>query len=292
VFSYVAYGLSIHSDLVLPGLVTGRGNPDAVVRFGNIDPAFAPDNVPGNSVRAFARSVYLNWEGAGQFLIREGCEVTIKPHPGVEEGVLRALLLGPALAVLLQQRGYLVLHGSAIVLDEAVVAFLGCKGAGKSTMAAALHVRGHGVMADDVIAVRTTTSTPNIFPAYPQLNLWPDTAASLGYGLGALPRLHPRIEKRALPAALQFPGDPVPLRRIYVLAEGPDNAVKHLRSQNVVVELLRHSYGIRLLTGQAVSNHFRQCVALSRVVSIRQLNVRPNLSELPRLARLVEDDII
>ena len=69
---------------------------------------------------------------------------------GYVEPPLRTFLLGPALAVLLHQRGRLVLHAGAVAVNGRVAAFLGGPSWGKSTTTAALDRRGHGIMADDV----------------------------------------------------------------------------------------------------------------------------------------------
>jgi hypothetical protein len=290
VFAYFAYGLGIRSELALPGLITDEANPDVFVRFGKLDTLLAPADDDGYSFRAFAGSVCFGWERVGRFRIREGQEITIAPVPGIEEGVLRALLLGPALAVLLQQRGILILHGSANALRGAVVAFLGQKGAGKSTTAATLHARGYAVVADDVVAIRTDAGVPLVFPAYPQLNLWPDAVASLGHDLATSPRLHSRVEKRAMRAMSGFPRDPLPLQALYVLGKGTRNEVEILRPQEAFVELLRHSYGTRLYRGSAAPQHFRQLAGLVKAVPVRRLKVRQTLTELSSLSRLVEED--
>ena len=95
--------------------------------------------------------------------------------------LLRLYLLGPALALLLHQRGFLVLHASAVSLDGGVVAFLGHSGHGKSTTAATLHARGAAIVADDVVAVDLgAPGGPAALPGFPLLKLWPDAVTALG----------------------------------------------------------------------------------------------------------------
>ncbi len=85
--------------------------------------------------------VHLHWHSVATFLVREGRLVTVDPAPGIDQGTLRIFLLGPVLAALLRQRGYLVLHASAVAYSGGAAAFLGLSGRGKSTLAAALHAR-------------------------------------------------------------------------------------------------------------------------------------------------------
>ena len=54
--------------------------------------------------------------------------------------MLGFLAEGLGIAILLHQRGYVILHASCVNLGSAAVAFLGDSTAGKSFMAAALHV--------------------------------------------------------------------------------------------------------------------------------------------------------
>ena len=67
--------------------------------------------------------------------------------------------------------------------------------------------------------------------------------------------------------------------------------IEPLGGQEAFVELVRHSYAVRLLqaTG-AAPTHIQQCAAVVRAVPIRRLNVRRSLEELPDLAALVEKD--
>src|SRR5208282_4539676 len=131
---------------------------------------------------------------------------------------------------------------------------------------------------------------PLVFPAYPQLNLWPDAAVSLGRDPATLPRLHSRVDKIALSAMPGFPQSPLPLDRLYVLCKGSCSEVKALRPQEAFLDLLRYSYGTRLFQGGAAPEHFRQCASLLKAVPVRRLRVRQTLAELSSLAHLVEED--
>src|SRR5205085_11497996 len=97
--------------------------------------------------------IYERFADAGAFLMRAGREIVVDPAEGVSGDVLRLYLLGPVLALALHQRGWLMLHASAVAMGQQAVAFLGGSGWGKSTMAGVLHQRGHALVADDFVAV-------------------------------------------------------------------------------------------------------------------------------------------
>lgn len=174
-FLYSAYGLGIGCDFALPELTPWApvepvmiGAPIATrfemkngldVRFSLAKtPYLAPPDAPTFSGHIRRDDALLCWPGAARFHIQGGQRVSIEVAPGAVDATLRAFLLGPVLAITLYQRGYLVMHASAVALRDArgewgALGFLGHSGDGKSTMAAALHARGHRVVSDDIVAV-------------------------------------------------------------------------------------------------------------------------------------------
>src|SRR5262245_40200779 len=138
-FSYSAYGLGIQSEISLPELPPARGNSDVWIRFGTAKwPGLTQAGKP-YSFFLDGTDIYLSWHDAGVFLVRGGQEIIVDPLPGVNEAVIRLFLTG-ALAMILHQRGVLVIHASVVAISgQSAVAFLGERGWGKSTMAAALH---------------------------------------------------------------------------------------------------------------------------------------------------------
>jgi hypothetical protein len=183
------------------------------------------------------------------------------------------------------------LHASAVAVEDGAVAFLGDCGSGKSTTAGVLHAHGYAVVADDVTAIQIDQVRPMVQPGYPQLKLWPSVAAALGYSPETLPRLHAQLEKRAFLATRGFQHRPLPLRRIYVLAEGLSQDIERLRPQEALVELVRHSYGIHWLQTTNASSHFLHCARLTKNVTTCRLRRPQSLSALPDLARMVEEDL-
>lgn len=291
-FSYVAYGLGIRSVLPIPELIAGETRTDVIISLGSVDRPPSEAATRGSRFHAIGGEVRLFYDKVGTFLVREGHEIVAQPLPGVEEQVLRLFILGPAFAVLLHQRGRLVLHASAVAVDSGAVVFLGGPGWGKSTMAAALYARGHGIVADDVVAVDLNGAKgPLVFPAFPQLKLWPEATVSLGDVSETLPRLHPRLEKRACAVTRRFSQAPLPLSHIYVLEEGTDHLIEPIGNQDALVELVRHSYAVRLLQPVNASLHFLQCANLANRLHVRRLKRPRSLPALPALARLVEEDL-
>lgn len=296
---YCAYGMAIGSALLLPELTPGAppesGVEDVVVRLGRVEPKPPQVDTSGYGFWATADEACHFLEKVGAFLVRRGREIIVDAAPDVEDRVLRLSILGPALALLLHQRGFLVLHSSVVARAGDAVAFLGDSGWGKSTIAAALHAKGYDLVADDVGAITIGPDGPHVLPGYPQVKLWPDAAALLGETPENLPLLHPRFDKRGWPAARGFSSEPRRLVRTYVIAPGSAPAIERLEPREACFEVMSHWYGHRfgagLLNAGSAAVHLRQCVGLAGRAPMHRLRRSGGPSTLLQLADLVDYDL-
>jgi hypothetical protein len=290
---FLAYGLTIQSEIGFPGLPGSARDPLVTIRRARVEkPA-----CDANARRACALSeggLRIYWRGVGTFHIRHGNEILIEPEPGVEEALVRLFLIGPALGILLHQRGVLVLHASVVSIGGHVVGFMGEKGWGKSTTAAALNAKGHALVADDILAIIFgTDGTPMVQPGPPHFKLWPEAAAaSFGDDPNQLKPLHSQVEKRERPANTRFMKEPLPLRQLYVLDRGTRLESIPMAPTAALLACVRHNYLaniVKVLGGQ--DKNFLQCAQLVRRVSVSSLKRPKDLGALEEIAQLVEQDV-
>ncbi|HEX4123614.1 MAG TPA: hypothetical protein VHY37_02745 [Tepidisphaeraceae bacterium] len=287
----VAYGLAIDSEIPLPELPpSATPAADIVIRRGAIDGARPAEAMGNEWAWVTPTKAFLRYDGVVAFLIRQGNEIIVDSVPGADAAQQRLFLLGPALGMLLHQRGKLVLHASAIAVGGAAVAFLADKGLGKSTIAAAFCAAGHGLIVDDILAIDIAAHTkPMAIPGFPQLKLWPESAARFVTDAESLPRLAPDIDKRSRLAPAGFPDRNLALRCIYILTDGDREGIEPLGPQQTFAELIRHSYLAQAIAASGMSQaHFRQIVALAESTPIARLQRRRSLDVLPDVVRLVE----
>ena len=291
-YYYRAFGLAIRSELQLPELVEGRaGNYEVNILFSRPDGASFPDRFSETTLRITNGEAYFCYAGIGSFSIRAGQQVLIDPAPGVDEGSLRLFLLGNVLGTLAFLRGFLVLHGSAVTIDGGGVVFLGHSGEGKSTMAAAFRNQ-YPLVADDVLVIRTDEASPQICPAFPQLKLYSETAASLGFDPNNSLPGNPLEEKITPRVPEGFSVEPLPLKRVYLLEKGEGIELLPLSRPEAIIALLRYTYTLlSLKAGVNQQQHFRHSARLAREVPFRRL-IRPlDLKELPEIVRMVVGDL-
>ena len=261
------------------------------IRFGRVD--IAQTQTPVNGLLwAGEDEACLSFDRIGSFLVRQGREIVVDPAPGEDERWVRNAVMGPVMGTLLYQRGWLTLHASSTSVGSRAVAFMADRGWGKSTMAAAMVTRGHGLVADDVTAIKTDGNGPVVTPGYPLLKLWPEAAASVNEDPATLPEIAPGSYKRNLRARRRFSSAPLPLGCIYVLDRGDALEIEPLRLQEALKELIRNTYGRELLQAARPASHLQQCADVVNSVPVRRLRRPYSLEALPDVVRLVEEDFV
>jgi hypothetical protein len=285
-YSYTAYQLCLHSDIPLPELAPTEGIADVVIRLGKLDGVVEAETVDGRD-RVLGRLPNI-----GTFLIEHGQTITVDPAPHVDINTLHPTILGPAMSVVLRQRGLLVLHASSVAIHNQAIAFMGGSGWGKSTLAAAFHANGYSVLTDDVMPIQTHTSQPLVIPAFPQFKLWPEAATSLGHDATSLPPLHANAPKLSYTFSQGFQERPVPLTRLYVLGKGTHHHIARMQPQEAFLELVRHTRSANLLCqAEFAVAHLHQCTMLINQIVVCRFIRQPSLADLPYLVKLVEADV-
>ncbi|HZQ07905.1 MAG TPA: hypothetical protein VFD70_15075 [Anaerolineae bacterium] len=292
-FTYRAYGLGIVSELPLPELEIAEGTPDIHIQLGTIERELNTIRPNGTRLAVSQEEICITYPNVGTFLAQSGSRLTIDPAPDVDGDELRLTILGPALAMLLHQRGLLVLHASAVESQGRAIAFLGGSGWGKSTLAAALYTHGLELLADDLVPIAFgRDGVPRTFPGFPQLKLYPDAARAAQVNPDTLPRLLPHSDKRAHRLHTHFANPAIPIGCLYILDEGDELAIAPLTPAEALIELVRHSFLARLLqdTHTAVP-HLEQCTRLIARVPIRRVRRVYELDALDALVERIQADL-
>jgi hypothetical protein len=288
-YSYFAYGIGIHCDIPLPDLPCADSAKDVVLKYGKAEPL--EPLIPGAnvSIQFKDNEAYFFYHKLGRCRIRGGREIVGEPCEGLDKNALGLLAQGPGLSVLLHQRGYVTLHASCIATGSGAVAFMGKSGSGKSVIAAALHAAGYGLVADDVTVVDPEGPAPIVYPGYPRCHLLPEVAEYFGYD-GKYAEAGTKPDKIPYEAAQRFPVQPVALRCVYVIEDGPEISIEPMTGHRAVFELVRHSYWIRFVHDSRPSSYFLQCGRICEKVPVRVLSRPKLMSMLPELLVLLERD--
>lgn len=291
---YRAYGLIIDSELAFPELVPADEAADVRVRFGQVQ------HRPSGETSAFwcderGRSAVHYCQKTGWVGVTAGNHIVVEPEGDPDPAVLRLSILGPGMALALIQRGLFPFHASSCAISGRGVAFLGGHAAGKSTMAATFRVRGHALVSDDVTVLDDIDGDLHIVPSFPQVKLWANAAADLGFEVDAMPRVHPDFEKHAWRPESGWASSPVPLHRLYVLGSGDRVQVEPIPPHEASKFVMRNWYGARfgpdLIGAQDQGAHFRRCIDVTSRVPMRTL-LRPPVDCVADVGEEVEAAVL
>ncbi|HVO00675.1 MAG TPA: hypothetical protein VMT54_00660 [Candidatus Cybelea sp.] len=239
-------GWRLRTGLPLPGALLW---PDPGT--GSLDFAFEPGPVPIGLkhpvldlevLQITARGTALvRFQGIGRFLIQQR-RITCDLEIGRNAPELTAVITGNVAACIAWRRGQLALHGSAVAIDGGAVLLLGRADTGKSLLAAALALRGHCALSDEVAAVRRG----HCFPTGSMLSLADDALDALGIprrGLAQYRRW--RLPKRLWRTGPAAEPRPYPIAAVLVLRKGePDrpNGLRRLKGDDAAEAIIDQVY--------------------------------------------------
>ncbi len=294
---YQLHGVTVASAIALPGVRRSSSQAPPHVSFALGPPpggdrldTFHSWRVPGRrsrpwlSIARFADGYRLRFPDLADFEVSTaGDRITCRPVARLAVSTLRHLLLDQVLPLALSRSGRLVLHASAVHIPRlGSVAFVGPTGCGKSTLAAALGLRGCQVVTDDCLVVDPgeksgETAESIAVPGYPGLRLWRDSAGGLGLERGAATRVAHYTAKRRLTSAVRFRTSPSAIRALFVLGRRrrpTDPArTKPLGSRDRFMSLAPYTYVMDVKDRRQLSQMFRSLATLAAHVPIVRLSV-------------------
>jgi hypothetical protein len=319
-FRYSVFGLSLRSNVSIPGLPCSNppnDAPEVQVHLG-----IFPDDLRSDAARGLGKSIYVSsyTDEAGQPALRasespDGVLLHLAYSDGTQFWVDRkgtaiwaawsgrsslenavSYLLGPVLGLVLRLRGIVCLHASAVAFGDRCVAFVGSAGAGKSTTAAAFARRGYGIVSDDIVGLVERDGSFYVLPAYPHLCLWPESVNMLYGSPDALPLMVHDWEKRQLALGengTRFELRTLPLEAIYLLGArrtGADSSVIDVADREALVTLVANTYATNLIDRTMRGEEFDLLSRLISTVPVRTLHPSDDPGRIGDLCRLIRSD--
>lgn len=284
---HTAYGLVIRSDVALPELAFAPDDAEADVEIrltGQLDKDLTGFASPSEGIHAQPGCLLLHVPDVAWIRVEEGQRIWVEPAAGIDLDSVRLFVLGSGLGALLMQRGFLVIHGNAIVAGDGCIVGVGPSGIGKSTMAAGFVLRGFNVLADDVVPIDAQGLA---WPGFPRIKLWDDAARHLAVQTDGLQRIRPGMAKFNVPIQRQLE-HPVPVRWMFELSvhDAPEVLVNDVKGMAKLPLIQRNSYRAHYLEPLGLAaEHFRLCAGLAARIRVSQV-IRP--SQGFELARLMD----
>lgn len=295
-YSYRVYGLSLNSHWEFTGLPTDTSQEAPLVTC-------VPGEIPQNLDDCVSRGAryqsspgkLLVWlDDVGRFLVSDGRRITIDLSSTVAGSKLRDLVFASPFCAVLQQRGLLPLHCSAILSGGRAVMFLGSSGTGKSTIAAAFWRLGYPILADDMGVVDFIGGKCVLIPGPEDLRLYPDALAHLALQADQQSEGATGYTKVHVSHHNGSPESCVPIAMIYLLDFGNHNEIriKELEGEEKIRTLLKHAYRREFLKGMEVANPFDgQYEHALGAISVHKVSARKGLVHLPKVVESIVGNI-
>jgi hypothetical protein len=206
-------------------------------------------------------------------------------------------LLGPVMGFVLRRRSILALHASAVCIGGQAVALCGESQAGKSTMAAALALRGIPVLCEDITPLIEADGKFQVEPGYPRVCLWPEAVEKLFDARDALPRLTPSWEKFFLPLDgrnAKFEDQRRAVSAVYLVAPRVEEVdaprIETMGSREALLNLVQNTYMNWLLDRSQRAAEFEALGKLVAQVPIRRIVPHVDPERIGALCELIVAD--
>lgn len=280
---YATFGIVLGSELPLHAEYDDRDAPlDAEILL-SLEPA--PSS---NAFELGTRQSAIAIDGRGALRVSDGRRIDVYGEPGVDDVTLGVFAMGPGLAMLFEQRGAFVLHGSCVSIDGLAISIVGPAGAGKSTLALALHRRGHPLISDGMTVLNLGSGRPPMAEPGPRhLKLWAESAAFFGANPETLARVLPSSDKRILAIDWQATV-PVPLAHVVVTEPGDRPKLERVALGAALMALMQNAYIVDYVDDTSAPALLERAAPVAESVSVSKLCRGSSLDALDSAADLVE----
>lgn len=308
--SYWLYGLRLASNEPLTCLTPADpGQPDVSVSFhsatsadsvwcqGEGSPWHPEAERRGLRVRLNSheeRYEFEYWDRTRFRVNVRGDSVGALTPPGARIEDTLIYLVGPVMGFVLRVRGVVSLHASAVLVGNKAVCVCGGPGAGKSSTAAAMALRGYPILTEDVAPLDDGEGALAVRPGYPRVNLWGESSSALFGSTEALPVITPNWDKRYMPLGDGFWQKTAPLAAVYVITarhQGRDAIISERPPSESFVALVANTYVNYLLDRSMRAHEFDVLSRLIRTVPVRFVSPPADIGRIGALCDALEADV-
>lgn len=300
---YLFAGRIVASEIALPELQRACGDkiahPAVFVKFSDATQSSReyvqkhrwPQNEGGMVLSGGGTAdVQLRFPNLADFIWREG-ERSLAVHvpDGVELDAVRHLLIDQVLPRVLAHQGEMVLHASAVLTEQGLVAFIGRSGKGKSTLSAALASCGCRLLSDDGLLLSMQGGGVQACATYSGLRLWPDSLNHLfEQPPTTMAMASYSIKRRVTRQTDSLTSTAFPLLAIYVLEGDGSTRILGLSPRSACVAMIANSFQLDVTDSARAARLLRSVGEIVNATPVFSLCYPRRFSELPRVCSVLE----
>ncbi len=236
----------------------------------------------------------MRFDGLADFVIsRSDFAISMTPVPDCDETALERTIHNSVLPVIANHTGRLSLHGSAVVIGDHAVAFMGLSRRGKTTLAGAFASAGHPFLTEDWLELSINQSHGyDVLPKQPHLRLFSDSVAYLTSQDAGEADDDEKVELRAS-AHLPFADRPFPLKAIFHLGPGDaeETTITAIDPAAALVSILPNAFVLDSRDKDRLRAHFQRLGALAAAVPGYSLDYPRRFDHLAAVVRTVAEHV-
>ncbi len=297
-YKYSVFGLNFESELESKELPVGKpiAKTDVCIRFGKVPDKIEAPLATGLSFQAVENKFLLVIDDIAKFLVQNGNEIIIEVIDEKNLGSIRLFLYGSVMGALLFQNGFVVLHSSAVEINNKAVLFAGSSGSGKSTMSAVFNKLGYKVLADNLCPVKfNEENLPILYTGGAYMKIWHDVLSELNSENSEYEKVRPAINKFYLKSLNNNLECTYPLEKIYILSEWNRNKWNFQNEFGFkkVELLLQASFRKRFLKGFNMLNKYHSDLSkLAKSLNVAYIKRPAKKFSFDETVKIINEKII
>lgn len=293
-YYHKAFGLTWKSEFQIPEFVTINfqvKNPDIIISIGKI-----PEKLLGKVSNGIKHQIsdskfILRMDKIAGFYVSNGNKIIIEPVSGVSKKDIRSILITTVLGVVLNQRSLFPIHGSTVEINNKAILFSGQPGAGKSTLATALLLKGYKIITDDISAIQSIDNKPFVIPSFPSVRLWSDSIENLKLSNYKFVRVRKGIEKKRVISKKWFCNNLSPLTHIFIINTSNFSTFKieEIKGINKFNYLKNNTYRLKFIDGELNKiSFFKHLTSIAESAKVFEITRPQSPFNVESLIQLVE----
>lgn len=213
--------------------------------------------------------------------------IDCQPFLGSDPQLVRDILLNQVQPLTKSKQGHLVLHASAVTVQDRAVLFLGKSGAGKSTLATWFALKNHRLVCEDGAVFSKDGRELTIEPGHHSIRLWRDSREELLGEVNDNKNFDQRPNKLRIsePKLIAFSEEPQRVQAVFHINETETNVLKldRLTPRDALASCLRNMFLLDDRDPDVLLSHFDQLTDLSNSMPHFTLNYPRRYGDLSRV---------
>jgi hypothetical protein len=293
---------NIESEIPLGGIAT-ENSPDHAFRLHSAQAysfpsydwfhSYQQDGSPWFLLGKQKSGYVLRFVNLADFLISlDGRQIDCYRYADTSINTVEHLLLDQVIPRIASLQGDVIIHASAVLVDNRIIAFLGETGWGKSTLAGSFSKLGCPILTDDTLLLKVRDGQVWTTPSYPGLRLWDDSRTTLFQDLQVRLVSQYNSKKRVTSNHVLTP-DFRPVHHLYVLAPPNENdpsiEITRLPLQKSLMTLVEYAFRLDFKNQSLIKEEFYKIADISSLVPCFHLSYPRSYERLPQVMAAIID---